>query len=207
MPVSGRNDIMVDIETLGSAPGCVITQIGVVLFDPMSAPGSRIGSGLQVNVDVDDAMRFGLKVSGETLRWWFTEPTQHARERAIASRDIQLPSDVRALPLVEALSSVRSYCAEAKRVWSHGAAFDIPIIDAACSAAGVAPCWEGHRTARDTRTLYDMLPGGTGRPPVIDARKLLTSHTLVPHRALDDALVQAVEVQEAFRLLREKETK
>lgn len=193
-----RLDIMVDIETLGSTPGSVITQIGAVAFDPHAEPGSHIGLGVHVNIDVDDALRHGLTVSHDTLRWWFQQ-SDAARELAIASRDVRLP--YRALPLVEALENIRQYCT-VERIWSHGAAFDIPIIDAACAAARVAPCWNGHRTARDTRTLYDLLPGGTGRPPQIDVNALLSGARLVPHHALSDAKIQAVEVQEAFRILR-----
>jgi len=72
------------------------------------------------------------------------------------------------------------------RLWSHGAAFDPPILAAAYAAVGLPVPWH-YRAPRDTRTAFDMA-GITDH----SAWLAQTPGPLgVSHHALDDAICQA----------------
>lgn len=84
------------------------------------------------------------------------------------------------------------------RLWSHGAAFDPPILAAAYAAVGLPVPWH-YRAPRDTRTLFDAAG-------IEDHSEWLQRHhgpMGVSHHALDDAICQARAVCAAYALLRD----
>ena len=72
------------------------------------------------------------------------------------------------------------------KVWGHGSAFDMVILEHACRQIQQAVPWD-YYNVRDTRTLYDLtdaeLPNFSG------------------HHALYDAMKQAIGVQNCYRKL------
>lgn len=83
------------------------------------------------------------------------------------------------------------------RLWSHGAAFDPPILAAAYEAVGLPIPWH-YRAPRDTRTLFDAAG-------IEDHSALLARHPGpmgVSHHALDDSICQARAVCAAYNRLR-----
>jgi len=76
----------------------------------------------------------------------------------------------------------------AKRVWSHGSAFDIIILEHIFGKIQKAVPWKFWEV-RDTRTLFELGIDPV-RPPVLK------------HHALEDAWNQAVGVQNVYRVLR-----
>lgn len=176
-------DLMIDLETLGIAPGSIITQIGGVLFDRHEV--MAFGEEFQWWVDVDDSLGYRLEVSGSTLQWW-TEQDPVALKRTIKSKSNG------ALGLHQALGNLRHFVRShgVERVWSHGPAFDVALINAAAHRAGFPEIWS-HRSPRDTRTLFDLVGGAP--------ESLFRG---VTHYALDDAKASASQVQLAFLALR-----
>lgn len=79
------------------------------------------------------------------------------------------------------------------RIWSHGAAFDPPILAAAYAAVGLPVPWH-YRAPRDTRTLFD-LAGISDHSGWLDQ---YPGPLAVPHHALDDAICQARAVVAAY---------
>lgn len=80
-------------------------------------------------------------------------------------------------------------------LWSHGAAFDAPILAAAYAAVGLPVPWH-YRAPRDTRTAFDMA-GITDHSAHL-ARFTTGTH----HHALDDAICQARAVCDAYSTVR-----
>lgn len=79
------------------------------------------------------------------------------------------------------------------RIWSHGAAFDPPILAAAYEAVGLPVPWH-YRAPRDTRTAFDMAG-------IDDHSAWLAQHAgddRVQHHALSDAICQARAVCAAW---------
>lgn len=60
--------IMIDVETLGTRPGSVVTNIGVCAFD-IEADGWA-DPGLEIGLNPQEQIDLGFKVDWDTIRWW-----------------------------------------------------------------------------------------------------------------------------------------
>lgn len=168
--------IMLDLETLGTAPGCIIRSIGAVVFDPET--GDK-GKRFYVNVNRGSCECVGLTADPGTEAWW--------QKQSAAAREA-LEKDQR--PLREALARFGYFFAgeQGDRLWCHGPSFDEAVLSAAYRAAGMPPPWR-YNQARDTRTVYDM----AGIEPERSSG--------VHHDALNDAIVQADAVHRGYLVL------
>lgn len=167
--------VMLDLETLGTKPGCVVLSIGAVAFD---LDGTVRGEFYR-NIDPDDCLSLGLTVERATVQWW---GRQSAAARARLETD--------RVPLAAAVADfARFFIAQgARRVWCQGATFDAPIWEAACLAVGRRAPWH-FSEVRDTRTVYDICS--------FDPRSIAFSGTA--HDALADARHQVACVAAALR--------
>lgn len=175
-----NTDIMIDLETLDVTPTASVLTIGAVKFDPF---GEELSSPkcekFYVKVDLDSCDALGCTVSQATLDWW-SQQSQEAQDEAFSTEG--------RIPIIDALNQLYKFCWGAKRVWSHGAGFDIIICEHLFRKIGKAVPWSFWEV-RDTRTLFD-LGIDPKRPPVLK------------HHALEDAWNQAVGVQNVFKTLR-----
>ena len=115
--------VMIDIETLSTRTDAVILQIGAVAFEPLFGGKVSVGDAYSRYVDFTNQPRH---VDADTLIWWLEQ--DHARDvlvRGLRSDD--------ALDLAEVLQGFGEWYAglQPSGVWSHGAAFDIPILESA----------------------------------------------------------------------------
>ena len=173
-------DVMIDLETLATSPDAAILTIGAVKFDPF---GDEVNDPtaipFYVRVDLDSCDRLGLVTNEDTIAWW-SKQSQEAQDEAFSEND--------RIDIVEAFEQLYKFCWGAKRVWSHGAAFDIVICEHVFKKIGKAIPWN-FWSARCTRTLFDI-GIDPNRPPVLK------------HHALEDAWNQAVGVQNVYKKLR-----
>lgn len=171
-------DLMIDLETLGTAPGCAIVSIGAVLFDRSQDGWPRdVYHELYERVVLSTCRSAGLTIEAETLEWWMDRAERWPRERGVT--------------LQTALGRLSHFIEKAqpsmKRLWAHGAAFDPPILAAAYRAVGGWLPWHRHQI-RDTRTLFDLADTPLSLPAPA-------------HHALEDARAQARAVQAAMQKL------
>lgn len=175
---------MIDLETLATSPNSTILTIGAVKFDPF---GDDINSpdmeSLYIRVNIDSCDRLGLDVNEDTIEWW-SRQSKEAQEEAF--------SEEGRVDIVDAFNDLYKFCWGAKRVWSHGAGFDLVICENVFRKIGKAVPWSFWQ-ARCTRTLFDI-GLDPQRPPVL------------AHHALQDAWNQAVGVQNVYRTLRSSTT-
>lgn len=173
------HNIMVDLETLGSTPGCSILSIGAIAFDPSIGVGDRT---FEIVINRQSCRDAGLHEDADTLAWW---DKQSPAARAVLAQAELLST----APLGEALSLFDAFVADhgarTVRIWGNGSDFDNAILAAAYRAAGLTPCWSFWNN-RCYRTLKNL------RPEI-----KLDRHGL-HHRAIDDAISQA---HHAVRLL------
>lgn len=153
--------VMVDIETLGTEPGCVILSIGAVEFD-----ADELGREFYESVDVESCEDVGLEIDAGTLHWWLDQD-DNAREVLTGGRDLE-----------DALRQFNRFLNGFDEVWANSPTFDCAILEAAYEAVGFRIPWEFWEL-RDHRTLKE-LPG---------AAELEQEGT--EHDALDDARHQA----------------
>lgn len=174
------SDIMIDLETLSTSPNAAVLTIGAVKFDPFGDDfKDPTCEKFYVKVDVDSCDELQLDVSTDTLEWW-SKQSKEAQEEAFSTEG--------RIHVREAFNQLYKFCWGAKRVWSHGAAFDTVICENIFRKLGKAVPWNFWEV-RDTRTLFD-LGIDPQRPPVLK------------HHALEDAWNQAVGVQNVFQRLR-----
>lgn len=175
-----KTDIMIDLETLDVTPTASILTIGAVKFDPF---GDDINEPdcdkFYVRVDLDSCDALGCTVSQATLDWWANQE-QAAQDEAF--------DPANRIAITDALNQLYKFCWGAKRVWSHGAGFDVVILEHLFRKIGKAIPWQFWEV-RDTRTIFDI-GINPNRPPVLK------------HHALEDAWNQAVGVQNVFKKLR-----
>lgn len=170
--------VMVDLETLGIKPGCVIASIGACVFGP-----NGIGETFYVVIDI--AKSHGdLDVS--TVKWWLNQ-SDGARQIFSDEMGAAAPE--------QALCAFRDFWMSVggKYFWCHGASFDAPILGHAFEEAhrmysGCLKTPWSHKNIRDTRTLYHL--AGT------DPNQQLAFG--IAHTALDDAKWQAISAVAAM---------
>ncbi len=175
-----NTDIMIDLETLATSPDAAILTIGAIRFDPFGDDyKDPTCDKFYVKVDLDSCDRIGLATNEDTIAWWANQ-SKEAQDEAFSP-------DGR-IDIVDAMNQLYKFCWGAKRVWSHGAAFDVVICEHIFKKIGKAVPWNFWQV-RCTRTLFDI-GIDPQRPPVLK------------HHALEDAWNQAVGVQNVFKKLR-----
>lgn len=172
-------DVMLDLETWGTRPGCAIRSIGACVFDRKDAPPRRGAMAtFYANVTDESCAKLGLIVEPSTKQWW-DSPSNRAASAHLLKDQISLEAAV--------FSFYEWFVKQGgKYVWCHGATFDVPIIEAASMTLGLPPPWR-FQNVRDTRTVYDVFG------PVSFPKREGTHHN-----ALDDAIHQARCVQVAL---------
>lgn len=176
------SDCMVDLETLATSSDAAVLTIGAVKFDPFGDElNDSAMESFYVRVDLDSCDRIGLVTSDSTIEWW-SKQSPEAQEEAFGVED--------RIDIVDAMNQFYKFCWGSKRIWSHGAGFDVVILETIFRRINKGYPWQ-YWGVRDTRTLFDM-GIDPNRPPVL------------AHHALQDAWNQAVGVQNVCRELRKQ---
>lgn len=182
------NHVMVDIETLGTAPGSAILSIGAVRFDPEA--GVRRKEEIYYRVRLTDAMQYGT-VDPKTLLWWMGQ-SPAARAEAFSSDD-----DPEAVYLKSALGALARFYEESGPsvpVWSNGASFDVVLLEHHYQKLFGKTPWK-FWSVRDVRTIVHLAEPFCKRPAL---------HAEDAHNAVKDARHQADYVMAMWKELRSR---
>ena len=171
-------DVMLDIETLGFRPECVVLTIGAIKFDPYN-PGLEPHSGFYQRLDVDEQFALGRTADDSTLEWW-TQQEPSVREEALGEEG--------RVSLIEFARSLNKYMVGVDNIWAQGPTFDFVIIENLFRMLEVPVNWQFWQI-RDSRTLFQV----AGDPRKADRAEA--------HNALADCYYQAKGVQEVFKKL------
>jgi hypothetical protein len=141
-----------------------------------------MGEHIYFRIDIDDQDKLGREVDPNTLDWW-------AKQDPAIMEEAFSPDN--RLPLVEAIDQFHKFAWGCEAFWSHGSVFDIVMIENVYRQLGKPVPWQ-YWQIRDTRTLFDLgfdpdMPKG-GK-----------------HDALQDAIRQAVGVQNMYAKLKVRE--
>ena len=170
---------MVDLETMSTSPNATILTLGAVHFNPY---GNGIGDKIYFRIDIDDQDKLGRHVEPDTLDWW-------AKQDPAIMEEAFSPDD--RIPVADAVDRFHKFAWGCKTFWSHGATFDLVIIENLYRQVGRTPPWNFWQL-RDTRTLFDL-----GYDPDMPKGG--------KHDALQDAIRQAVGVQNIYAKLKIRE--
>jgi hypothetical protein len=176
------NNVMLDLETLGTQPGSVVLSIGAVAFDP----DEGIGASFYTVISVEDSLRLRLTIDASTLRWWAKQArTTYVEALGSASEG--------AMGLNYALHALNQWLEfntqpGTMKMWGNGADFDLTLLLACYRKAGIEAPWKffNHRCYRTLKAL---------RP---DVRAEQSNN----HNALDDARNQAEHAVAILRAMR-----
>lgn len=107
--------IIIDIETLGTRPGSVITSIGAIKFNLINDDYVFF----ERNITIDSSLKANLKIDPGTLKFWMEQPNRMElfTERAI---DLEFALD----DLVKFINpDDKTY------IWGNSARFDLGLLD------------------------------------------------------------------------------
>jgi hypothetical protein len=164
-------NLMIDLETIGVAPGATILTIAAQSFDPFGTGYypqhyyARIDLNSQENRTVDES----------TLNWWATQPAA-ARDEAFAEHN--------RVPLDQALDELGKLIWNSNFLWCQGPTFDCTILEHAYKSYNKPIPWQYFKV-RDSRTLCSIWPDRP-KPPTT-------------HHALEDCRRQIDLVQATLR--------
>jgi exodeoxyribonuclease VIII len=171
--------LMVDMETMAVSPNAVVLSLGAVHFNPYE---NGHGDSLYFRIDIDDQDALGREVDPNTIIWWSSQPSEIMEEAFSPDNRI---------PLVDAIDQFHRFAWGCSAFWSHGATFDLVILENIYRQLNKPLPWN-YWQLRDTRTLFDL-----GQDPEMPQGS--------KHDALQDAIRQAVGVQNVYRKLNIKE--
>ena len=166
---------MIDIETLGTEPDCVVLSVGACKFDPFTnvEPHTRT----LWRPSADEQMNAGRSVLESTLEWWAKLP-KHIQDEAF--------SEEGRIPLDQFFKDLNKWLWDVDKIWCQGPQFDMVILE------NLFKQFDHHRRwafwqVQDCRTIFNMMPA--------DPRKAIQEDL---HDASADAFFQAVCVQQTF---------
>lgn len=170
--------LMVDMETLAVSSRSVVLSLGAVHFNPYEN-GYTDKIYFKINLDDQDAL--GREIDSNTLDWW-------SKQDPVIMEEAFSPDD--RIPLSAALDRFHKFAWGCDAFWSHGATFDLVILEDIYRQLKRPLPWN-YWQLRDTRTLFDL-----GVDPEMPKGS--------KHDALQDAIRQAVGVQNVYRKLKIK---
>lgn len=165
---------MIDLETMGTKSDSIITQIGLVLFDR-----DKIVSEFKVNVDINDSLRRGLSVEGDTLYWWLKQ-SDEARKSIYSGKKLTCKeSTLQIYDWLKQNGITNQDDAKDLLVWGNGSDFDNVIFANFLVKSGGKVFWKFWNN-RCFRTVLTLTPSVVRVQPK------------VAHDALEDAKAQAL---------------
>lgn len=167
----GIERVMVDIETLGLAPGDAILSVGAVRFGT-----GGLGDEFYREISLESCQDAGLELDAGTLEWWLDQDD--------AVTGVLVGGD----SLDDVLEDFATFYGAAEEIWAFSPSFDCDILAAAYDAVGLVEPWS-YREERCCRTMASLPIW-----PDLD-------QSGDEHDALDDARYQARQTAEALRSL------
>jgi len=161
--------LMIDLETLGTAPNSPILSLGAVLFDK-----TGVKSTYYLVFNLDEQLNNGRIPSASTIKWWMS---QSASSQEVFENDGD-PCSEKILDFVNWLEEEVSDLGT-MRVWGNGSSFDVTILEHMMDQYNLTPPWK-FWNIRDFRTFREFVYDNPG-----------IERVGTYHNALDDATTQA----------------
>jgi len=137
------NNIMLDIETLGTSSNSIIVSIAAVAFNFKD----DITEDLLLNCSPKSSKALGMVSDADTVQWWAEQPAEVRNAWMVDQR-----------PITDALTTLSEFAGtQWKNVvwWSNGMNFDFPVLEWSYKAATIPVPWK-YWNLRDVRTVYSV---------------------------------------------------
>lgn len=147
------DNVMLDLETLGTKPGSVILSIGAVAFCTRTM---QLGPKFKRTIIPRTCAEAGLVMDADTVLWWFKQSAEARLSIANAN----------SVSLIHALQDFHNYLillgvpADHIKVWGNGANFDNALLSAAYAAIKAPQPWKfwNDRCYRTVKNLHADIP-------------------------------------------------
>jgi len=162
--------LSIDLESLGTKPGCIILSIGASAHIPDIATPITF----HVNIDIEEQKKRGLVEDPATRAWW----AMQSAEAWAAATDNAVHPDAAYLRFTDFLRSVEDISETPRSKWhfvGNGPSFDMSLLDAfiaTCPGSkGQWPFWRERclRTVADLSGVYPDRSQGTHHNASVDA--------------------------------------
>ena len=172
-PADFTGHVMIDLETMGYRPGCVILSIGAVYFTIHG-----IHEEFYVRINPMSCQRHGLHFDASTIEWWMRQSDGARGEVSNLTKTGEELTDA----LAKFYAWLNTDADPDSRIWGNGSDFDISIILAAFDRVDLPVPWSPwkHRCFRTMKNFHRQTIAKT--EPAREG-----TH----HNALDDARHQA----------------
>lgn len=158
--------IMLDLETMGTAPGSAVVQIGAVEFSIY-----KVCEPLLITISLESCVAAGMRFDPSTVKWWLN---QSDAARSSLSTDC--------ISLRDGLQAFADWIGKDKAcIWGDGAAFDNVLLASAYRACRMPLPWH-YSGDRCFRTMKKLFP----------VERVVSE---VAHNAASDAVAQAKQMQ------------
>ena len=174
------NDIMVDLETMGTAATAPVIALGAVAFKYESGV-LTIGGDFYRTIDLRSEQKVGAVIDAATVMWWMQQSDKARLTLASGGALAHEALQEFALWLVSTTNN--------PRIWGNGASFDNVILASAYKRHGIALPWDYYND-RCYRTLKNLAP------------HIHLVRTGTHHNALDDARTQTNHLGDICRELK-----
>ena len=168
------NDVMLDLETLGTRPGDAVLSIGAVLFNKETGD---LGPGFRANLDIEQVLAAGFNATGGTLKFWFNQPKE--AQRGMLDNPLNMNSVL--MGFAEFLTRGEGGVNPDMKVWGNGAAFDNVLLREMYQRLELTEPWKFWND-RCFRTVKGECSRSKALEPEFEG---------VKHNAYDDAVHQA----------------
>lgn len=175
--------IMLDLETWSVRSTAVIVSIGACVFNPMDEGALAT---FYESVNPCEPLP-GAQIDPATILWWMAPERAEARAHLLGGPSLPLDQVLRRLTAWAKVMQDHVGDGEEIRVWGNGANFDNVILRESYRMAGQEPFWSpfADRCYRTVKSLSDIKLRRVG----------------VHHHAMDDAVSQAMHLQEIVKAL------
>lgn len=179
--------VMVDIETMDTAPSASILALGACLFAPSAKDDEQTlrAQSFDATISLKSNMALGRTINADTVMWWLTQSKE--AQKGLYEGTI--------LNLANALITFRQWIERQSprpcRIWAKDPDFDITILNHAYAMIGDRLPFH-YADSRSVRTITEVAYPDGDQPLIVvgDA-----------HKASDDAIKQALTVQHCWHRL------
>lgn len=181
--------LVLDIETCGINPGCIVTEIGIAIIEQNKVIDKAFW---RLNPS-EEIFHLGMTVESDTAKWWTEFPIEK-RENLVNGSNNEFVSIYQILPIINTF--VSKY--KIDYFWGNSPDFDFKILDELINRINDFDKtefkfpWNCFWKLRDVRTL--IRGSGLNNSEIKNINQ---------HNALDDAIYEAEQLCNAFKKLGE----
>ena len=175
-------NIMIDLETLGVIPGCVILSLAAVEFELNTG---KIGRYFYENISIESSLEENFKIEEESWRWWSEQDNDVKKEIVTNPKPLKIVLE----GLDRFLNDINPD-RKSIRVWGNGSSFDLGILSFAYFQLRMKIPWM-FWAERDLRTIVAFAPDIKKRTDFVGKR----------HHPLYDCLHQIKYCSKIYSLI------